>query len=145
MTTRGKLVASYSGNEEPASKFTDYFPEWLNQLAEDVTLESSLLNGVVQGREAVHFIVVAIRSFYDRQEWYFAGKITDNCFLEDYISTVKREPLGCIVLAFNNGKGELTHISAGYRPRNTLLVLTSLLAEKFAGTPIARFFTTARV
>jgi pimeloyl-ACP methyl ester carboxylesterase len=35
----------------------DYFPAWLNNLADDVTLEGSMMDGAVQGAEAVRTMV----------------------------------------------------------------------------------------
>src|SRR5271165_5359139 len=36
---------------------TDYRPVWLDNLADDVTIEGSAMNGVLQGPEAVRSIV----------------------------------------------------------------------------------------
>ncbi len=144
MSRRGKLLTTYTGSNDAGPKFTDYYPEWLNHLAEDVTLEGSLLEGVVHGREAVRDIVVAIRSLYDRQEWFFAGEVGDNVFLEDYVATVRGEPLGCVVLVMHNDDGQVGRITAGYRPRSSLLLLSRLLGEKFAGTPLADYFASGK-
>jgi hypothetical protein len=47
MLIRGKVLAEYLGSDEPGRKFTDYYPEWMNHLTEDVALEGSLIEGVV--------------------------------------------------------------------------------------------------
>jgi hypothetical protein len=73
-------VTRFDGVRVPA---TDYRPVWLNSLADDVTLEGSVMNGVAQGPEAVRSIVTAIRTLYDRQEFNFAGPYGENGFLED--------------------------------------------------------------
>jgi hypothetical protein len=44
---------TYLGRGDPAGRFTDYYPAWLNNLADDVTVEGSLLDGAVRGAEAV--------------------------------------------------------------------------------------------
>src|SRR3712207_3652466 len=119
MSTRGKIRASYLGSDDPTDKFTDYYPEWVNQLAEDVTLEGSMLDGVVQGRESVRNIVLAIRSLYEHQEWYFAGEVGDNVFIEDYISAVRGEPIGCVMLARYNSEGKVGHIAASRSEEHT--------------------------
>jgi hypothetical protein len=74
-------VTRFDGVRVPA---TDYHPVWLENLAEDVTLEGSAMNGVVQGAEAVRSIVTYIRTLYDTQEFNFAGPYGHNGFLEDY-------------------------------------------------------------
>src|SRR6516225_804322 len=55
----------------------DYSPTWLNNLAEDVTLEGSMMNGAVQGADAALAIVGYIRTLYEHQEFSFAGPYGD--------------------------------------------------------------------
>ena len=129
---------TYMGGGDPA--LTNYYPAWLDNLADDATVEGSLLDGAVRGAEAVRSIVVAIRSLYDRQEHQFAGPCGDNGFIEDYIAQVRGEPIGCVVLVARNAAGQTQHVVAGYRPRSSLLLLSRLLREKFAGTPYAEQF-----
>src|SRR5262249_49232976 len=69
-TTDG--TPTYTGVGDPATRFTDYYPAWLDSLADDVTIEGSLLDGAAQGPEAVRTIVVAIRELYEHQEFNFA-------------------------------------------------------------------------
>ncbi len=38
---------------DPEAQLTDYYPAWLDNLADDVTLEGSAMDGFVQGPEAV--------------------------------------------------------------------------------------------
>src|SRR4029079_9825668 len=118
----------------------DYYPAWLDNMADDATVEGSLLDGAVQGAEAVRSIVVAIRSLHDRQEHKFAGPCGENGFLEDYVAEVRGEPIGCVVLVTRNDAGQTQHVVASYRPRSSLLLFARLLGEKFAGTPIAEHF-----
>jgi hypothetical protein len=133
-------VPTYLGGGDPAGRFTDYYPAWLDNLADDVTVEGSLLDGAVQGADAVRTIIGAIRTLYDRQEFNFAGPWGDNSFLEDYTAQVRGEPIGCIALVTRNAAGQTQHIAANYRPRSSLLLLSRLLGEKFAGTPIGEHF-----
>ena len=44
---------------------TEYRPVWLDNLADDVSLDGSAMNGVVQGAEAVRSIVTYIRTLYE--------------------------------------------------------------------------------
>jgi hypothetical protein len=140
MSIKGTVLATYLGSGDPASRFTDYYPAWLDNLADDVTVEGSLLDGAVQGPEAVRTIVVTIRSLYDHQEFNFAGPCGDNGWLEDYIAQVRGEPIGCVALVTRNADGQTQHIAANYRPRSSLLILSRLLGEKFAGTPYGEQF-----
>ena len=101
------------------------------------------MDGAAQGAQAVRSIVVTVRSLYDRQEHKFAGPCGDNGFLEDYIAQVRGEPIGCVVLVTRNSAGQAQHVVASYRPRSSLLLLSRLLGERFAGTPLAKHFITA--
>ena len=139
-TTDG--VPSYKGGGDPA--LANYYPAWLDNLAEDVTLEGSMLDGAVQGAEGARAIFVAIRSLYsDSQVFRFAGPYGDNDWVEDYIAEVHGEPLGCVVLVTRNAAGQAQHVVAGYRPRSALLLFSRLLGEKFVGTPYAKYFLTS--
>jgi hypothetical protein len=138
MSIKGDVAATYLGNGDPA--LTGYYPAWLENLADDATVEGSLLDGAVRGAEAVRSIVVTIRSLYDRQEHRFAGPYGDNGFLEDYVAEVRGEPIGCVVLVTRNAAGQTQHVAAGYRPRSSLLLLSRLLRQRFAGTPYGEQF-----
>lgn len=70
-------VTRFDGLRVPA---TDYHPIWLDSLADNVTIEGSAMNGVVQGAEAVRSIVTYIRTLYDSQEFNFAGPYGENGF-----------------------------------------------------------------
>jgi hypothetical protein len=119
----------------------DYYPAWLDSLADDVTVEGSMLDGAVQGAEAARTIVVGIRTLYgDSQEFHFAGPCGDDGWLEDYIAQVDGKPLGCVVLISRNGARQTQHIVASYRPRSSLLHFSRRLGEKYAGTRLARYF-----
>jgi len=119
----------------------DYYPAWLDNLADDVTIEGSMLDGAAQGADAARAIVVAIRAVYgDSQEFHFVGPIGDNGWLEDYIAQVSGKPIGCINLVTRNASGQTQHIVASYRPRSSVLLFADLLGEKFAGTALAKYF-----
>ena len=136
-------IPSYmEGGGDPA--LANYYPAWLDNLADNVTLEGSMLDGAVQGAEGARAIFVAIRSLYgDSQVFRFAGPYGDNDWVEDYIAEVDGEPLGCVVLVTRNAAGQAQHVVAGYRPRSALLLFSRLLGEKFARTPYAKYFLTS--
>jgi len=125
---------------EPDGGLSDYYPAWLDNLADDVTVEGSLLDGAVQGAEAARTILVTIRSQYEHQVFNFAGPYGDNGFLEDYTAHVRGEPIACAALITSDAAGQTKHIAANYRPLNSLLLLSRLVGEKLAGTPYAEYF-----
>jgi hypothetical protein len=119
----------------------DYYPAWLDNVADDATVEGSMLNGAVQGPEGVWAIVTAIRALYgDSQEFHLTGPWGDNGWLEDYIARVDDKPLGCVVLVARNAAGQTQHVVASYRPVSTVIHFSRLLHDKFAGTPYSRYF-----
>jgi hypothetical protein len=129
-----------SGDPELAN----YYPAWLDNLADDATVEGSMLDGAVQGAEGVRTIVVAIRRVYgDSQEFHFTGPVGENGWLEDYIARVDGKPLGCVVLVTRNAAGKTQSVVASYRPVSTVIHFSRLLHEKFAGTPYAKHFLAA--
>ena len=131
----------YLVSGDPA--LSDYYPAWLDNLADDVTVEGSMLDGAVQGADAARSIVAGIRTLYcDSQEFHFAGPCGENGWLEDYIAHVDGKPLGCIALITRNAAGQTQDIVASYRPRSSLLLFARLLGEKYAGTPLAKYFIT---
>ena len=138
MSISNDLIPQYLGSGDPALK--DYFPVWVNNIAADATVEGSMLNGAVQGADAVRSIVLTIRSLYDHQEFKFAGPYGDNGFIEHYMAEVNGWPIGCVVLIARNAVGQTQHVVASYRPFNSVVVFARVLREKFAGTPIAEHF-----
>jgi hypothetical protein len=141
MSMKSKALVDFNGRAVTAN---DYHPVWLDSLADDITLEGSAMNGVVQGADAVRSIVSYIRTLYESQEFSFAGPYGENGFLEDYTARVRGgELIGNVVLVTHNDAGQAQHIVANYRPRNTLLLLSRLIGEHFAGTPIGEHFATS--
>ena len=131
---------TYLRSGDPARSLTDYYPLWLDNLADDVTIEGSAMDGVAHGPEAARTILVAIRSLYEYQEFNFVGPVGDNGILEDYTAQVNGEPTSCVVLVTRNAAGQTQHIVANYRPRSSLLLLSRLVGEKLAETPYGEHF-----
>ena len=132
--------ATYLGSGDPARRRTDYFPAWLNNLADDVTLEAAAIEGAVQGAEAVRSVTVAAKELYEFQDFNYAGSYGDNGFLEDYTTQVHGEPTGVVVTVARNASGKTQHLVVNHRPRSSMLLISRLLGEKFASTPQAQHF-----
>jgi hypothetical protein len=95
---------TYLGGGDPDGK--DYYPAWIDDLADDVTVEGSLLDGAAEGPEAVRTI---------------AGPYGDNGWLEDYAAQVGGEPIGCAVLitSASSTTGPARRSASGPPPRNS--------------------------
>jgi hypothetical protein len=128
------------GDSASAGRFADYYPAWVDNLAADVTLEGSLLDGAVQGADAIRAVIGGVRQLYDRQDFNFAGPCGDNGFIEDYNAEVRGRPVGCLHLITFNAYGQAQHIAANYRPLSSVMFFSRLLRETLAGTPYAEHF-----
>ena len=125
---------------DPAGGLDDYYPTWLDHLADDVTLEGSMMDGFVQGPEGVRTVLVAIRTLYDYQDFHFVGPYDDNGWLEDYAAGIRGEPISNFTMVTRNAAGQTQHVVGNYRPRSTLLLLSRLIGGKLAGTPYPGHF-----
>jgi len=115
-----------------------YYPVWLDNLADDVTLEAAAMDGTAQGTQAVRSIVVTARELYEHQEFNFAGPVGDYGFVEDYTTEVRGEHIGVVVWVTFNAAGQTQQVVVNHRPRSALLFFSRLMLEKFAGTPFAK-------
>jgi hypothetical protein len=131
---------TYLETGDPDPRLTGYYPAWLDNLADEVTLEGSAMDGFLQGAEAVRTVLVYIRSLYDYQKFNFAGPYGDNGWLEDYTAGVRGEPIGNFTIVTRDAAGQTRHIVGNYRPRSTVLLLSRLIGEHFAGTPYGKPF-----
>ena len=115
-----------------------YYPEWLDNLADDVTMEAAAMDGTAHGAEDVRSIVVTAKELYENQQFKFAGPVGDYGFLEDYTTDVRGEHISVIVAVAFNAEGQTQHIVVNHRPRSALLFFSRVMLEKFAGTPLAK-------
>jgi hypothetical protein len=131
---------TYPGSGDPAKRRTDYPPDWLGKLADDVTMEASVTNGIVRGPEAVLAILSFARTLYEYQEFNVAGPYGDRGFVEDYTSQVRGEPIGSVIVVRFNEAGQAQNIVVNHRPLRSVLLWSRLMGEHFADTPYAAYF-----
>ena len=48
--------------------------------------------------------------------------------------------LGSVVLVSRNAAGEAQHVVVNYRPCRSILLVSKLVGEHFAGTPLGQYF-----
>ena len=116
----------------------EYYPQWLDNLADDVTLEAAAMDGAAQGAKDVGAVLVVARQQYENQVFSYAGPCGDYGFVEDYTAEVRGVPTRVIVLVTYNAAGQTQRIVVNHRPRSALLSFSRLMLEKFAGTPLAK-------
>ncbi len=115
----------------------DYYPQWLDNMADDVTLEAAAMDGIAHGAANVRSIVVVAKELYENQQFSYAGPCGDNGFLEVYTTDVRGVLTRVIVLVYFNEAGQTQQIVVNHRPRSALLSFSRVMLEKFAGTPLA--------
>jgi hypothetical protein len=134
------MAVTYLGSGDVSRQRRDYRPAWLDNLADDVTMEASVLDGIVEGPEAVRAILGYARTLYDYQEFNYAGPYGDHGFVEDYSSVVRGEPIGSVVVVRFNDAGQAQRIVINHRPLRSVLRWSQLMGEHFVGTPYAKYF-----
>ena len=115
-----------------------YYPLWLDNLADDVTLEAAAMDGTARGAADVRSILGTARQLYDHQEFNYAGPCGQSSFLEDYSSSVRGMPTYVVVLVTFNSAGQTQSVVVNHRPRSAMLQFSRLMLEKFADTPHAK-------
>jgi hypothetical protein len=115
-----------------------YYPAWLDNLADDVTLEAAAMDGTARGADDVRFILVKAREQYEHQEFKYAGPCGESSFIEDYASSVRGVPTYVVVLVTFNADGKTQHVVVNHRPRSAMLQFSRLMLETFAGTRYAK-------
>jgi hypothetical protein len=133
-------MTTYLGSGDQTRRRRDYTPPWLADLADDVTMEASVMTGIVTRAAAVREILGFARTLYDYQEFVRLGDYGDHGFVEDYVSRVHGEPIGSVVVVRCNDAGQTQHIVINHRPLGAVLLWSRLMGEHFRGTPYARYF-----
>jgi hypothetical protein len=138
------VTTTYLGSGDASRHRRDYTPDWLGNLADDVTMEGSVLTGVPEGPEAIRAILGYARRLYDYQEFNYVGPYGDHDFVEDYTSVVRGEPIGSVVVIRFNEAGQAARIVVNHRPLGAVLLWSRLMGEHFAGTRYAHYFLSHR-
>src|ERR1051326_7818676 len=97
---------TYMGSGDPARRRTDYYPSWLDNLADDVTMEGAVLSGVVRGADSVRTLLGFARTLYEFQEFVYLGDSGDYGFVEDYSSRVHGQPIANIAIVKTDESGK---------------------------------------
>jgi hypothetical protein len=131
-------LPGFEGRDGMTYMGKEYYPEWLDNLADDVTLEAAAMDGAAQGPKEVGAILVVARQHYENQVFSYAGPCGDYGFVEDYTAEVRGQPTRVVVLVTYNAAGQTQRVVVNHRPRSALLSFSRLMLEKFAGTPLAK-------
>ncbi|MGA8654936.1 MAG: hypothetical protein WB586_02210 [Chthoniobacterales bacterium] len=128
-------------SSDPARERTEYYPWWLDNLADDVTGEGAAIEGTLHGAEEVRKLVLDARELYEQHEFQFTGNYGDKGFIEEYTCLIQGAPTSAVVTVTRNATGKAQHIVVNHRPRSSVLLFARVMGEKYAGTPLAKYFT----
>ena len=130
-----------AGSSDSAGKLTNYYPWWLDNLADDVTGEGAAIEGTLHGAEEVRRLVLDARELYEQHEFQFTGNYGDKGFIEEYTCLIQGAPTSAVVTVTRNATGKAQQIVVNHRPRSSVLLFARVMGEKYAGTPLAKYFT----
>jgi len=125
---------------DPDCKRTRYYPWWLDNLADDVTGEGAAIQGVLHGAETVRRVVLDAREVYENQEIHLTADYGDHGFIEEYTCQIRGEPTSVVATVTRNAAGKAQHLVVNHRPRSSVLLFARVMGEKYAGTPLAKYF-----
>jgi hypothetical protein len=134
MTTSNETIRKLD-NRAP---HLDYYPHWLDNLADDVILQGAVFNGELRGADNVGKMLSFARSLYAFQDFRFYGWRGD-LFLEDYRSRIRGSeayhPTGVeiynFVVVYFNDEGQTSQLVMNHRPQSAVLLFSSLLTKHF--------------
>ncbi|SFK52413.1 hypothetical protein SAMN03159338_4448 [Sphingomonas sp. NFR04] len=101
---------------------------FLDDLAEDVVLHSSILPAPVSGRAEVLRVVKAGGSLYRRQIPTFLGNIEGRGIFEYDIELTDGSAARGLVSMVRNGSGEVTQLHITFSPQGAVLAMAQALA-----------------
>ena len=131
MSIKGDVLAQYLGHGDPA--LADYYPAWLDNMADDATVEGCWTAPCRARRPSG-------QSWSPSARCMTARSTSSPAPAARTASSRTTSLRSAVVLVTRNDAGKTQHVVAGYRPRSSLLLLSRLLREKFAGTPYAEHF-----
>jgi hypothetical protein len=102
-------------------------PPWIAKLAEDATLEATVLKRPVEGRENILALIKHAIPLYEFQNFTYKDDINDRFFIESYSSKIRGVPIECLVLVHMNENGEADSLVINHRPLDAALLFSKLM------------------
>jgi hypothetical protein len=105
-------------------------PLWLAKLAENATLEATVLKRPVEGRADILAVIQHAVSLYEFQHHTYKGEIGNGLYLESYRSQIQGVPIETVVVAHLNDKGETDSVVINHRPLEAMLLFSKLMGDR---------------
>ena len=105
-------------------------PLWLARLAENATLEATVLKRPIEGRADILSVIKHAVSLYEFQHHSYKGEIGNGLYMESYRSQIQGVPIETVVVAHMNEQGETGSVVINHRPLNAALLFSKLMGER---------------
>lgn len=105
-------------------------PPWLAKLAEDATLEATVLKRPVEGKANILALLKQAMPLYDFQDFTYRDDFGAAFFMESYRAEIQGVAIECSVLVHMDAKGEADSILVNHRPLNAALLFSRLMWER---------------
>lgn len=104
-------------------------PAWLNQLAPDATMNSSVLRRSLHGREAIIKVVQAAGGLYESHTVVFNASFANRELLEYDAFAFGGLPVHGVLTLTKNTSGEIVDVGIHHGPLNAVNRLSAALSE----------------
>jgi hypothetical protein len=105
-------------------------PLWLAKLAENATLEATVLKRPVEGRADILAVIKHAVTLYEFQHHTYRGTIGKDLYIESYRSQIQGVPIETFLVAHLNEHGEADSVVINHRPLKAALLFSNLLWER---------------
>ncbi|CDG81401.1 hypothetical protein [Janthinobacterium agaricidamnosum] len=107
-------------------------PPWLARLADDATMEATVLRRPVEGKDNIVGLLKLAIPLYEFQHFTYRDDFGDNFFMESYRSQIRGVPIECSVLVHMNAAGQADSLLINHRPLDAALLFSRLMAQQAA-------------
>jgi drug/metabolite transporter superfamily protein YnfA len=107
-------------------------PLWLNELAPNATLISSVLNRPLQSRDAVIKVIQAVGGLYEAHAVVFQAPVGDRILLEYDALAFGGVAVHGVVMLSRNPAGEISEVSVHHSPLEAVSKISAALRERLS-------------
>jgi hypothetical protein len=105
-------------------------PRWLTKLAENATLEATVLKRPIEGRADILSVIKHAVSLYEFQHHSYKGEIGDGLYMESYRAQIQGVPVETLLVAHLNEAGETDSVVINHRPLGAAMLFSRLMWER---------------
>jgi hypothetical protein len=105
-------------------------PPWLERLADDATMEATVLKRPVEGKENIVALLKHAITLYEFQDFTYRQNFGPDFFMESYRSQIRGVPIECSVLVHINSAGQADSLLINHRPPDAALLFSRLMWEQ---------------